>query len=61
MEIIVSLTGQTSVETKGFTGSSCQDASRFLETALGQRMSDRLTAEYHGVDAHTAQGQENQA
>ena len=35
IEIIVSSTGQTQVETKGFAGSECRDASRFLEEALG--------------------------
>ena len=46
IEITVSPTGQTSVQTKGFVGGECRDASRFLEEALGQRVSESLTAEF---------------
>jgi len=47
IEITVSPSGQTAITTKGFTGSSCRDASRFIEQALGQRTSETLTAEFH--------------
>ena len=47
IEITVSPTGQTSVQTKGFTGSECREASRFVEEALGQRVNETLTAEFH--------------
>lgn len=47
IEIIVSPTGETRLETKGFTGASCKDASRSLEQALGAVKTERLTAEYH--------------
>lgn len=47
IEIIVSPSGQTRVETKGFAGSECRQASQFIEQALGQRTSERLTAEFH--------------
>jgi hypothetical protein len=47
IEIIVNTKGETSVQTKGFTGSSCRDASRFIEQALGQRTGEQLTAEFH--------------
>ena len=47
IEITVSPTGQTRVETKGFTGSECQAASRFIEQALGKRTSEQLTSEFH--------------
>jgi len=47
IEIIVTPEGKTSVQTLGFTGSSCRDASRFIEQALGQRTGERLTAEFH--------------
>lgn len=47
IEITVSSTGQTSVQTKGFVGGECRDASRFIEEALGQRTSETLTAEFH--------------
>ena len=44
IEIIVSPQGETRLETKGFTGASCQNASRFIENALGQKLSDLPTA-----------------
>jgi hypothetical protein len=47
IEIIVSPTGETTVQTKGFTGSSCRDASRALERALGVVESDKPTAEMY--------------
>ena len=47
IEIIVSPTGETKIETKGFAGSTCRDASRFIEEALGQRTGEQLTAEFH--------------
>lgn len=47
IEVIVSPTGATKIETKGFTGAECQQASDFLEKALGPRQSEQLTAEYH--------------
>lgn len=47
IEIIVSPTGQTDVQTKGFVGGECRDASKFLEEALGQRVNETLTAEFH--------------
>ena len=47
IEVIVSPTGETKIETKGFVGSSCKDASRFLEEALGQRSGEQLTGEFY--------------
>ncbi len=47
IEITVSPTGQTRVETKGFSGGACREASRFLEQALGACTSEQLTAEFH--------------
>ena len=47
IEITVSTTGETTVETKGFTGSECRDASKFVEQALGRRTSERLTGEFY--------------
>ena len=49
IEIVVSPTGQTRLETKGFTGNECRDASRFVEQALGKQTGEQLTAEYHDV------------
>ena len=47
IKITVSPTGQTRVETRGFTGGECREASRFVEQALGTRSAESLTAEYH--------------
>ena len=47
IEIIISAKGETTVTTKGFSGASCRDASRFIEQALGQRTGEQLTAEFH--------------
>jgi hypothetical protein len=47
IEITIAPDGQTKLETKGFTGASCRDASRFIEQALGQQVGEQLTAEFH--------------
>jgi len=47
IEITITAKGETSVQTRGFAGSSCRDASRFIEQALGQRTSEQLTTEFH--------------
>ena len=47
IEIIVAPNGQLRVETKGFVGSECRDASRFIEKALGQQADEILKAEFH--------------
>ena len=47
IEIIVSPKGDTKLETKGFAGSACQEASRFVEEALGKRQSEQLTGEFY--------------
>lgn len=47
VEVIVSPSGETRVQTKGFFGSGCRDASRFVEEALGQRIGEQLTSEFH--------------
>jgi hypothetical protein len=47
IEVIVASDGSTRVETKGFSGTQCQAASRFLETALGRRLDETLTSEFH--------------
>ena len=47
IEVVISPDGQTKVETKGFHGPSCRDASRFIEEALGSRLGEQLTAQFH--------------
>ena len=47
IEITVSPKGEATVQTKGFSGGECREASRFVEQALGARSSETLTAEFH--------------
>ena len=58
IEITVSPTGQTQVQTKGFAGGECREASRFVEEALGQRVSETLTAEFHQTAQQQPQEQQ---
>lgn len=51
IEIIVAPDGKTRLETKGFAGQQCRQASRFLEAALGRLTSETLTAEFHETQA----------
>ena len=47
IEIIVTTDGRTSVQTLGYSGSSCRDASKFIEEALGERIAETRTAEFY--------------
>ncbi|PHR92494.1 MAG: hypothetical protein COA78_33415 [Blastopirellula sp.] len=47
IEIVVASDGTSQITTQGFTGRACQEASRFLEEALGQTTSEILTTEFH--------------
>jgi len=47
IEIIVASNGQTSIQTKGFTGSECRQASEFIKTALGRQSREQLTSEFY--------------
>ncbi len=47
IEVTVLPNGETRLETRGFTGSECRDASRYIEQALGVSGQEALTAEYH--------------
>jgi hypothetical protein len=49
IQVIVSPKGETKIETMGFTGSSCQEASRALEQALGAKTEETLTGEYYAT------------
>jgi hypothetical protein len=54
IEIIVSPTGATSVQTHGFAGATCQEASRFLEQALGAQLSEVRTSAFYEATSTTA-------
>ena len=47
IEILVSPKGETKVETKGFTGGSCREASKLIEQALGEKSAEQMTAEFY--------------
>ena len=56
IELVVSPQGKTTLETKGFAGESCRQASLFLEAALGVRATDQPTAEsFAAVDQASLQ------
>ena len=51
IEVIVSPKGETKIETQGFTGPSCREASRFLEQAIGRSTGERQTAAFFQTSA----------
>lgn len=58
IEIIVNADGSSIVQTRGFSGDECRDASRFIERSLGQKHSEKLTAEfYQAADVRQANQQ----
>ena len=60
IEIIVSPKGETQVETKGFAGGECREASKFVEEALGKRGHERMTSEFYvGQSVHEQNQQRN--
>lgn len=46
IEVVVSPTGETKVQTRGYDGAACLQATKFLEQALGVVTADRKTSEY---------------
>jgi len=55
IEITVAPDGQARVETHGFSGQDCRDASRLLEQALGKQTDERLKAEFYSGTTVTDQ------
>ena len=51
IEVIVAPDGAATVQTKGYAGADCLQASRFLEQALGVRVADRPTDEFYAAEA----------
>jgi hypothetical protein len=47
IEVTISPEGVTSIKTAGFMGSSCKDATRDLETALGVASRETLLPEFY--------------
>ena len=59
-EIIITINrdGSTNIEAKGIKGSSCVDATKPFEAALGHKTSDKQTGEYFEEITHV--GNRNQ-
>ncbi len=58
IEITVTPEGATSIKTSGFTGSSCRDATRDIERALGVAGKESLLPEYFQQQAGRSQIQQ---
>ena len=47
IEVTVSPKGETSIQTKGYAGAACTQASKFLESALGVVVTESKTGEFY--------------
>ena len=55
IDVIVSRDGSTRVETHGFAGTQCKEASQFLEQALGLKQNEKLTADFYRSEVNAQQ------
>ncbi len=55
IDVIVSRDGSTRVETHGFAGTQCKEASQFLEQALGLKQNEQLTADFYRSEVNAQQ------
>jgi hypothetical protein len=53
IEVVVSPQGETTIQTKGYAGSDCLQASKFLESALGVAGADHKTTEFYETSVQT--------
>jgi hypothetical protein len=60
IEVVISPTGESRVQTRGYAGSACLEASRFLEQALGIVADDQKTGEFYQA-SEVVQQQENRS
>jgi hypothetical protein len=58
IEVTISPTGEITVQTKGYAGADCRQASRFLEQALGVTTQDHNTSEFYVEDQVQQHAQE---
>jgi hypothetical protein len=58
IEVIVSPTGETTLQTKGYAGADCFQASQFLEQALGVKTSDRPSTEFYATLTQPVEAQQ---
>ena len=47
IELVISPQGEITLNTKGYAGPACQEASRFLEEALGIVTQERKTSAFY--------------
>jgi hypothetical protein len=47
IEVVVSPKGETTVQTRGYSGADCLQASKWLEQALGITTNENKTAEFY--------------
>ena len=47
IEVTISPTGEVLIQTRGYAGSACRQASQFLEKTVGQVTRDRPTIEMY--------------
>ena len=50
IEITISPKGDSTVETKGFSGNQCREVSKFIEEALGTQAAERMTTEFYQAE-----------
>ncbi len=60
IEVLISPTGEVSLQTRGYAGNSCRDGSRFLEDSLGTTLNERVTAEFYQNQDAATQSQQTQ-
>ena len=47
IEVVVSPSGDATIQTRGYSGGECLAASRFLEESLGIKARDQKTADFY--------------
>jgi hypothetical protein len=59
IEVVVSPTGAIQIEAKEFKGRGCEEATRFLEEALGQVKTRRKKPEYTQINTTHTRGSQS--
>lgn len=59
IEITINPKGEATVQTRGFAGASCKEASRLIEQALGEVTAEQHTAEFYAAAENRATIQQN--
>jgi hypothetical protein len=55
IEIIIAADGTVTIDAVGFKGADCEQATKFLEQALGLTAEKRRKPEYHQANRHQNQ------